>query len=391
MTITRTVTPRGTRSDLYYRYRGVRYRPVLGYNLTSDQEHEALGRVLAAIQTHAGAAPGAQGITFAAFVPKYLAKLRGKNLIAFDRPKTILNRHLLPFFGSRPLDSLRLEDGVAYVAHRRTQEAADGTIKRECGVLLGLLNYAVGNEDLDKNRLLSLDIPSGAKRERVAEAWELFRIYHAAAPAIQRVMMLAILTTLRESKIIAIHHEWVTQRADGYWLSPAPGSRLKGVPKDLPLSPLAQFFLQGTMPRIGGRYFSQWADANSFKHRWIEACTRAGVHDLHFHDLRHTAATWLGEAGIEYATIEKLLGHRLPGTGELYIHDWKTKLRTAVTTLETVVFERFRESALDERVCDLAREALRKPSHHRLTLPHWWELHPSTSSPFTNHRHYATK
>ena len=89
MTITRTVTPRGTRSDLSYRYRGVRYRPVLGYNLTSDQEHEALGQVLAAIQAYAGAPSGAQGLTFAAFVPKYLAKLTGKNLIALDRPTTV--------------------------------------------------------------------------------------------------------------------------------------------------------------------------------------------------------------------------------------------------------------------------------------------------------------
>lgn len=34
MKITRTMTPRGLRSDLFFRYRGVRYRPVLGYNLT---------------------------------------------------------------------------------------------------------------------------------------------------------------------------------------------------------------------------------------------------------------------------------------------------------------------------------------------------------------------
>ena len=37
---------------------------------------------------------------------------------------------------------------------------------------------------------------------------------------------------------------------------------------------------------------------------------------------RHTFATWLLEAGVDYIVIEKLLGHRLPGTGDLYIHDW---------------------------------------------------------------------
>lgn len=372
MKITRTMTPLGMRSLLDFRYRGTRYRPVLGYNLSADQEHEAMVQILASIQSHVGGVAGDPGLTFAEFTPKYLAKLQSKGLRALDRPTTILHRHLVPFFGLRPLRSLKLEDGIAYIAHRRTQEAADGTIERECGVLLGLLNYAVANEDLDKSRLLSLDVPSGAKRERVAEAWELFRIYHAAGPAVQRVMMLALLTTLREAKLIAIHHEWVIQRGDGGWLIPAPGSRLKGVPRELPLSPLALFFLRGEQPRIGGRYFSQWKDAGSFKHRWMEACARAGVQDLHFHDLRHTAATWLGEAGVEYATIEKLLGHKLPGTGELYIHDWKTKLRAAVVKLEETVRARFTAASQDERVRSVGSCGQLVDSYKNEQLSKWW-------------------
>ncbi len=77
---------------------------------------------------------------------------------------------------------------------------------------------------------------------------------------------------------------------------------------------------------------------------------RAGLHGLHIRVLRHTAATWLGEAGIEYATNENLLGHKLPGTGELYIHDWKSKLRAPVTTLEETVRVRFKSAVHDERV-----------------------------------------
>ena len=384
MRITRTETVAGVRSTLDYRYRGGRYRPVLGYNLTADQEHEAMGQILASIQSHVGGIAGHPGITFSEFAPKYLAKLTSKKLQALDRPTTILQRHLVPFFGVRPLRSLKLEDGIAYIAHRRSQTAADGTIKRECGVLLGLLNYAFVNEDLDKNRLVALDLPVGAQRKRVAKPWELYRIYQLSAPAIQR-MMLALLTTLREAKIIAIEQEWVTERTDGEWLIPVRGSRLKRVPEELPLSSLAGWFLRGTLPRIGGRFFSQWRDAGSFKHRWAESCARAGVQDLHFHDLRHTAATWLAEAGVDYAVTETLLGHRLPGMGERYIHNWKPSLRTAVTTLETVAMERFREAASDERVHDLAM----KTQHHQHALPHWWELHASTSVSFTNHRRSA--
>jgi integrase len=56
----------------------------------------------------------------------------------------------------------------------------------------------------------------------------------------------------------------------------------------------------GEETRISGRFFEQWKDGNSFKHRWIDACERAGVHDLHYHDVRHTALSWLYEAGVDY-------------------------------------------------------------------------------------------
>jgi hypothetical protein len=89
--------------------------------------------------------------------------------------------------------------------------------------------------------------------------------------------MAALQTGLRENKLIEIHEEWLMQRGDGWWMVPSPGqTKIKGVPKIIPLNGLACHALTGSMPRIGGRFFSQWKDGNSFKHNWIKTCERQG-------------------------------------------------------------------------------------------------------------------
>lgn len=126
------------------------------------------------------------------------------------------------------------------------------------------------------------------------EAWELRKLRAAASPEVWRMITIGLQTGLRETKILESHREWLVEQGDGPWLVSAPGrSKFKGVPKAIPLNRLAVEAFKGNVPRIGGRFFEQWKDANSFKHRWDTTCKRAGVHDVHYHDVRHTFATWL--------------------------------------------------------------------------------------------------
>ena len=39
------------------------------------------------------------------------------------------------------------------------------------------------------------------------------------------------------------------------------------------------------------------------------ACSKAEIKSLRFHDLRHTAATWMVTAGIDLVTVSEILGH----------------------------------------------------------------------------------
>src|ERR687891_470717 len=66
------------------------------------------------------------------------------------------------------------------------------------------------------------------------------------------------------------------------------------------------------------------------KKAFVAACIDAGIEDFHFHDLRHTFATRLGEAGCNATTIARLLGHSNIQMSMRYTHASDDSLRSAV-------------------------------------------------------------
>jgi integrase len=70
------------------------------------------------------------------------------------------------------------------------------------------------------------------------------------------------------------------------------------------------------------------------KKAFVAACRDAGIFDFHFHDLRHTFATRLGDAGCSATTIARLLGHSNIQMTMRYTHATDDSLRTAVECAE---------------------------------------------------------
>jgi len=66
-------------------------------------------------------------------------------------------------------------------------------------------------------------------------------------------------------------------------------------------------------------------------------CLATGIEDLHFHDLRHSFATRLVQAGEDLYKIQKLLGHKSPNMTQRYSHHSPESLRSSVETLDEYV------------------------------------------------------
>ena len=102
--ITKRSTLKGLAFDLYFRWKGQRYRPLLGYNLTKEQADQAAIGMIAKIQ----AEPEEQGnpystATLRDIIPLFWNTFDLKRRIDRVRPKGIIENHLFPAFGDRPL------------------------------------------------------------------------------------------------------------------------------------------------------------------------------------------------------------------------------------------------------------------------------------------------
>ena len=69
---------------------------------------------------------------------------------------------------------------------------------------------------------------------------------------------------------------------------------------------------------------------------FARACRKVGVADFRFHDLRHTAASWMRMKGADIHTVAQLLGHKDLRMAARYQHLSPAFLGEAVRSLDGV-------------------------------------------------------
>ena len=72
---------------------------------------------------------------------------------------------------------------------------------------------------------------------------------------------------------------------------------------------------------------------------WRQALTRAQVADFHFHDLRHTFASYMAMSGASLLVIGELLGHRSPAMTRRYSHLTLPFLAGTVETMASIFLQ----------------------------------------------------
>jgi len=187
-----------------------------------------------------------------------------------------------------------------------------GTIHRELGLIRHALevakrdwNIVLADNPVDRVRLPAL---RNARDRRLRDG-ELDRLEAALErsrnPLFAPAVRFAIHTGMRRGELLALTWENV-RLADR--TAHIPDTKT-GVPRTIPLTDaaLAVLATQGNA-RSKGRVFPLSMEA--LKQGWERVRDRAGLGDLHFHDLRHEAISRFCEMGLTVPEVALISGHK---------------------------------------------------------------------------------
>ena len=114
----------------------------------------------------------------------------------------------------------------------------------------------------------------------------------------------ALATGMRRGETLNVQTEHINRAAR---LLHIPETK-NGIPRTIPLSSDALAVLDQIDPNDDGRLFA--ASPNAVRLSWQRLTRRAGIEDLHFHDLRHEAISRFFERGLSVPEVALISGHR---------------------------------------------------------------------------------
>ncbi|MFN3981192.1 MAG: tyrosine-type recombinase/integrase [Caldilinea sp.] len=269
--------------------------------------------------------------TLADFVEqRYLpyAKTRKRS---WETDETMLRNHLLPAFGQRRMDRLGRGEVVAFHQALRDQGYAPGTCNRMLVLLKFIYNCAIRWEVLPKgaNPCEGVEpFDDHGARERYLTQEEVQRLWAVLErnrnTQVARIIRLLLYTGCRKREILDARWEEIDFARRTLTI---PAARCKSKKTHVvPLSDAALDLLRDI--RAARQEDCPWVFVNpatgkppvSIFYAWDSIRKQAGLPEVRLHDLRHSFASFLINAGRSLFEVQKLLGHYDPKVTMRYAH-----------------------------------------------------------------------
>ncbi len=201
-----------------------------------------------------------------------------------------------------------------------------GTVRRYLHLLSGPLSVAVRDyEWLASHPLRKVrKPPEPSSRVRFLSDEERVNLLNACQisrnPHLYTIVLLALSIGARKEQIRGLRWRDLELERGSVRVGTSKRTRPRSVPLLGPVVPLLQRQRLGQKP--DGWVFARHDGRKpiSFDAAFLVACKRARVDDFHFHDLRHSCASYLAMSGATLRDIMEVLGHKTMSMAAKYAH-----------------------------------------------------------------------
>ena len=249
-----------------------------------------------------------QHITLGQLVARYRDTVTpGKRTAHAER--IVLNAFLLHPICRRRLSEITRTDFAAY-RDDRLKEIKPSSLKRSLVPIHNLYELAKTEWGLpiQDNPVSKLNLKgSDTKRERRLQEGEWQRLLEAGGgfrnPLLLSIIKFAVATGLRRGEMLAAHWGHIDRERRSLLIPLTKNGHARSFPLTIDCLNLLE-----CVPRTTERIFP--VSGNAVRLAWERLRRRAGIEDLHFHDLRHEAISRFFEKGLTVPEVALLSGHR---------------------------------------------------------------------------------
>lgn len=263
---------------------------------------------------------------------------------AQTRPNTcaryehLLRKHVLPALGDLRLTEIN-PGHVQRFADMRLKDAAPATVRQELAVLSGIFREALKRDLVQRNPVALVRKPRADNEVvRYLNRQEEARLFAFAPEHLRDVILFALNTGLRDAEIRGLTWADVSLEDRHIVVRHTKSKRDRIVPMNDRVFAL----LDGLPRHISSPYVftnreTETRYTNAFNNTgWKALLQRAGVENFRFHDLRHSFASRLAQAGVPILAIKELLGHASITMTMRYAHLAPSNRRDAVMVLDRI-------------------------------------------------------
>ena len=281
------------------------------------------------------------------------ARLKQSTLLT---KKAVLQTHILPFFGSKPINEIKASDVRRWQAKLMSSpnNYSQTYLKKINTELNSIINYAKRFYDLNTNLCGKAGTIGKAKAEEMDywtyDEYIAFREGVKDKPLSYICFEVLYWTGMREGELLALSPTDIDfdnklisinrtyQRIGGKDVFTSPKTR-----KSKRKIPIPDFLCQELSDYIQSRYMLD-ADERLFpvtksylSHEMIRGCKNTGVKKIRIHDIRHSHASLLINQGCDALMLADRLGHeKVSTTLNTYSHLFPHKQQELVHSLESL-------------------------------------------------------